>query len=216
MGEWIWSGPRRGTRFPGAAIAEEVLAGTIRALRDRPRVRPARSASELDRFAESYELVSGYRVDRAYLDRAQVLVAVRAGRVVGGFALNVEPPFRTMARLPEAEQRRLAPAFPTDDTVELTCVWLAPEARGHVSSATLWGKLVWHASRRRRTRVVFGTEVDRLRRLYELTGPELLYEGDVRVDGQSRHGWVYAIAAGRWPVVLLRVVSWRRAKWPRP
>jgi hypothetical protein len=147
-------------------------------------VRPARSASELDRFAEGYELVSGYRVDRAYLDRAQVLVAVRAGRVVGGFALNVEPPFRTMARLPEAEQRRLAPAFPTDDTVELTCVWLAPEARGHVSSATLWGKLVWHASRRRRTRVVFGTEVDRLRRLYELTGPELLYEGEVRVDGQ--------------------------------
>jgi hypothetical protein len=210
MGEWIWSGPRRGT-----AIAEEVLSATIRALRDRPRVRPARSASELDSFAKGYERASGYRVDRAYLGRAEVLVSVRAGRVVGGFALNVEPPFRTMARLPPAEQRRLAPAFPTDDTVELTCVWLAPEARGRVASASLWAKLVWHASRRQRARVVFGTEVDRLRRLYELTGPELLYEGEVRVDGQSRHGWVYAIAAGRWPVVLLRVVSWRWAKWPR-
>jgi hypothetical protein len=215
MSESIWSGPRRGTRFPGTAIAGEVLTGTIRALRDRPRVRPARSAFELDRFAEGYELASGYRVDRAYLGRAQVLVAIRAGRVVGGFALNVESPFRTMARLPEADQRRLAPAFPTDDTVELTCVWLAPEARGRVASATLWAKLVWHASRRRRTRVVFGTEVDRLRRLYELTGPELLYEGEVRVDGQSRHGWVYAIAASRWPVVLLRVVSWRWARLPR-
>jgi hypothetical protein len=64
--------------------------------------------------------------------------------------------------------------------------------------------------------VVFGTEVDRLRRLYELTGPQLLYEGEVCVDGRLRHGWVYAIAAGRWPVVLLRVVSWGWARWPRP
>jgi hypothetical protein len=174
------------------------------------RVRPAQAA-ELDAFADGYASASGYRVGREYLARGQVFVAVRARRVVGGFVLNVAPPFRTMLRLPEPARRRLASEFPANDTVELTCVWLAPQARGPVASATLWGKLVWHASRRGRRRVVFGTEVDRLRRLYELTGPQLLYEGEVQVDGRPRHGWVYSIAAERWPSTLLRVLLWRWA-----
>jgi hypothetical protein len=197
----------RGT-FAGVSAGRVAIARTLRAVGDLPRIRPARDASELAGFVDGYESASGYRVDRAYLARAQVFVAVRAQQVLGGFALNVEPPFRTMMRLPACERGRLAPAFPADDTVELTCVWLAPEARGHLTSAALWGSLVWHAGCRRRAHVVFGTEVDRLRRLYELTGPRLLYEGEVRVDEQVRHGWVYAISARRWPLVLLRVVSW--------
>lgn len=174
------------------------------------RVRRAR-ARELDAFADGYASASGYRVEREYLTRGQVFVALRAERVVGGFVLNVAPPFRTMLRLPEPARRRLAPEFPADDTVELTCVWLAPQARGSIASAALWGKLVWHASRRGRRHVVFGTEVVRLRQLYERTGPRLLYEGEVRVDGQARHGWVYSIPVERWPSTLFRVVLWRWA-----
>jgi hypothetical protein len=218
MDHWSATGHRGRGAFAGVSAADEVVSGsaaaarTLRAFGDLPRIRPARDASELVGFADGYESASGYRIDRAYLAHARVFVAVRAQRVVGGFALNVQPPFRTMMRLPEPERRRLAPAFPADDTVELTCVWLAREARGHVASAALWGSLVWHAGRERRTHVVFGTEVDRLRRLYERTGPRLLYEGEVRVDEQVRHGWVYAISARRWPLVRLRVVSWR---WSR-
>jgi hypothetical protein len=171
------------------------------------RVRRALTASELDAYATGYRAVSGYRVDPEYLSRARPFVAIHGGRVVGGFTLNVDPPFRTMMRLPETDRRRLAHEFPVDDTVELTCVWLAPEARGALASATLWGTLVWRGSREHRTHVVFGTEVDRLRRFYERTGPRLLYDGNVRVDGHERHGWVYSISAHRWPYVLLRMVA---------
>jgi hypothetical protein len=169
------------------------------------RVRPARSGLELDTFARGYDSVSGYRLDPAYLARARVFVALCGGRVVGGYILNVDPPFRTMVRLPEDAQRRLAHEFPADDTVELAGVWLSPEARGRVWSAILWGSLIWRASRQNRTHVVFGTEVDRLRRLYERTGPRLLYDGQVQVDGRVRQGWVYAISAHRWPSVLVRM-----------
>jgi hypothetical protein len=81
------------------------------------RVRRAR-AGELDAFADGYASASGYRVGREYLTHGQVFVAVRAKRVVGGFVLNVAPPFRTMLRLPEPERRRLASEFPADDTVD--------------------------------------------------------------------------------------------------
>jgi hypothetical protein len=156
-------------------------------------VRRTRGAQELDAFATGYCRVSGYRVDLPYLSRARVFVAVRDDRLVGGFVLN------------------LAPEFPPERTVELACVWLAKEARGGLSSASLWACLVWHASRQGRPRVVFGTEVDRLSRLYERTGARLLYEGKVCVDGHSRHGWIYSISRGRWPYVLLRLVA-----FPRP
>jgi hypothetical protein len=171
------------------------------------RVRRALTASELDAYATGYRAVSGYRVDPGYLTGARPFVAIRGGQVVGGFTLNVDPPFAWLMRMPETERRRLAPEFPVDDTVELTCVWLAPEARGVIPSATLWGTLVWHAHRQRRTNVVFGTDVDRLRRFYERTGPQLLYEGDVRVDGHQRHGWVYSISSHRWPYVLARMIA---------
>jgi hypothetical protein len=174
-------------------------------------VRRARGGPELDAFATGYSGVSGYRVDPCYLARGRVFVAVRADRLVGGFVLNVAPPFRTRTRMPESAQRRLAREFPPDRTVELACVWLANEARGGLSSTSLWASLVWHASRQGRPRVVFGTEVDRLRRLYERTGARLLYEGDVCVDGRRRHGWVYSVSRGRWPYVLLRLVA-----FPRP
>jgi len=68
-------------------------------------------------------------------------------------------------------------------------------------------------SRQGRRHVVFGTEVERLRRLYELTGPRLLYEGTVRVDGRIRHGWVYGISVQRWPLALARVLTRRWVGW---
>jgi hypothetical protein len=174
-------------------------------------VRRARGAQELDAFATGYCAVSGYRVDERYLSRSRVFVAVRDDRLVGGFVLNVDPPFRTRTRMPASEQRRLAHEFPSQRTVELACVWLAKEARGGLSSASLWACVVWHASRQGRPRVVFGTEVERLSRLYARTGARLLYEGEVCVDGHVRHGWIYAVSRGRWPYVMLRLVA-----LPRP
>lgn len=170
-------------------------------------LRRAQGPHELDGFAAGYLAASGYRVDPGFLQRARVFVGVRDGRVVGGFVLNFAPPFRTLIRMPERDQRRLAHEFPPDRTVELACVWLAKEARGRLCSALLWSSLVWHASRQRRQHVVFGTEVDRLRRYYERTGPRLLYEGEVRVDGRVRQGWIYSILRRRWPYVLLRLVA---------
>jgi hypothetical protein len=176
------------------------------------RVRRACGASDLDAFVCGYEQASGYGVDPEYLSRAQVYVAVRAERVVGGFTLNVVPPFRTLLRVPEPERSGLSHEFPAADTVELTSVWLAPEARGTVASAVLWSNLVWHASRLRRRRAVFGTDVDRLRRVYERLRPTLLYEGSVSMDGVLGHGWVYTIPMARWPLALthLATSSWGR------
>ena len=159
------------------------------------RVRRARDTGELDAFAAGYAAATGYRADPDLLRFARSFVAVRAKRVVGGFVLNVEPPFRTLLRVPDHQRSRLSHEFPATDTVELTCVWLAPQARTQLASAVLWSHLAWQTSRQGRARVVFGTDIDALRRIYERTGPRLLYEGEVWMDGHERHGWVYSIAA---------------------
>jgi hypothetical protein len=193
---------RRGLRHGSAKSAAQRHRGV-------PYVRGVQSLSDIIAFAAGYEKVSGYQVAAEYLSRADLFVAVQQERVVGGFALNVEPPFRTAARLPEADRLRLAWAFPPAGTVELTCVWLDYEARGPIASAVLWASLVWQAARRR-THVVFGTEVNQLKSLYELTHPHLLYEGPVRVDGRDQHGWVYMKNITRVPIItILRVVTWR-------
>ena len=126
--------------------------------------------------------------------------------------VNVEPPFRTVQRLPDPVRERVMAECSFVDTVELTCVWLAPQARGNIASMTLWGNLLWAASRAGRPQVLFGTEVDSLRRLYERFQPDLVYGGPVRVDGQEREGWVYTIPVNRWRVALLRTAAWR---WSR-
>lgn len=192
--------------------ATAVLPAPKRAAGPWVRVRRARTTAELADFRAGYASASGYRVAQDYLQRAAVFVAVRKQLVLGGFVLNTEPPLRTMARLPGPEQRRLAAAFPAGDTVEVTCVWLAPPARGPIASTILWSHLMWRTGRSHTAHVVFGTEVDRLRQLYERLRPQMLYTGRVRVDGLERHGWVYAIPNGRWPEALLRllVARWRR------
>jgi hypothetical protein len=176
------------------------------------RVRRARSPAELADFRAGYWSVSGYPVDQDYLQRAAVFVVVQDGLVVGGFVLNTEPPLRTIARLPDLEQDRVAAAFPADDTVEVACVWLLPHARGPIASATLWSQLMWRVGRTDGSHVVFGTEVDGLRQLYERMRPQVLYSGRVRVDGVERHGWVYAMSTGGWPAALLRLLV---ARWGR-
>jgi hypothetical protein len=181
-------------------------------LRGLPRVRPGRTSAEVTAFADGYETVSGYRVGVDYLSQGRVFVAVRADRVVGGFVVNVDPPFRTVQRLPDPLRERVMADCSSVGTVELACVWLAPQARGNVASMMVWGHLLWAASRAGRAQVLFGTEVDSLRRLYERFQPRLVYGGLVRVDGQEREGWVYTIPVGRWRVALLRTAAWR---WTR-
>jgi hypothetical protein len=177
-----------------------------------PRVREVGTASELKAFAAGYEAVSGYRVAQDYLARAHVFVIICKGRMAGGFVLNDEPPFRTQARLPETDQRRLKWAFPPGDTVEMTCVWLEPRLRGTLAATALWANFVWRAGRLG-PNVVFGTEVDKLRLLYEQTRPQLVYDGTVCVDGQLKHGWVYRKAVTRFPVatlIRLNIGRWAR------
>jgi hypothetical protein len=112
-----------------------------------------------------------------------------------------------MARLPLAQRHALAAEFTAHDTVEMTCVWLDPCARGPLASANLWVQLLFHARRLGPARAVFGTEVESLRKLYERLGARLLYAGDVKVDGQLRHGWVYVIGEQRFWRALVRLVA---------
>ena len=205
-------------RRPGPATEELAHGQATRAalpsrIRDRlPFARRARGAAELRAFGAGYAAVSGYRVAEDYLEHADVFVVVREGRVAGGFVLNTNPPFRTQARLPEIDQARLAWAFSPDHTVEMTCVWLEPTARGPLGSSALWTTLVWRTGRLG-ANIVFGTEIDSLRRLYERTKPRLIYEGPVCVDGRQRHGWVYAISISRFP--MLTMLRLNVGRWVR-
>jgi hypothetical protein len=164
------------------------------------------SDAELGEYRERYADSSGYRVPLDYLRRSTVYGLRRNGVLVGGVVMGTGRPLRTLARIPEAQRREVAALLPDGDVVELTCLWLAPELRHGRRSVRLWAGLFLEMGRQGSALVLFGTEAPGLQRQYRACRPEIVYEGQVVVDGIERYGWVFlGPVADRWSA-LGRVV----------
>jgi short-subunit dehydrogenase len=167
-----------------------------------PVLRRLTDAHDIDEFLTCYHAASGYQVPPDYLHRGIVFGMRRRGRLVGGVVMTGEQPLRTLVRIPAEQRAEVAAAFDPTDTVELTCVWIDRRYRSGITSALFWYGLFLETGRRGVRHVLFGTESDRLHRMYLLGRPRLLYSGPVTVDGATRHGWIFhSPVAHRWPAL---------------
>lgn len=184
------------------------------------KLRPLVSGLERRDFRDAYAAASGYEVPLEYLSSQQVFGCVRDDRLVGGFVLGTQTPFRTLNRIPEPARSEVAAQLDLDDTLELACLWLAPELRKGRHSVRFWLLFARAVTAQPRRAVVMGTEAAGLRRLYEGGGPTLLYDGPVTVDGKSTCGWIYTgPTRSFWPGVMrmfackaFRPSGWRIAR----
>lgn len=194
------------------ALADGDTRSPTRAAPRRPqrlRFRRTRLEAELQLFSERYAATSGYRVSLAYLSRVDVFVIMLGSQVVGGFVVNQSAPFRTLGVIDDVARAPVEALVDADHTAEVACVWLEPRVRGRVVSAQLWIGLMWQLGRQPRRYVLWTTQVDVLRRFYELAGPRVLYEGPITIDGRRDHGWVYVSPVWRRWVAMARFAARR-------
>ncbi len=167
---------------------------------------------ELRAYAAAYASASGYQVPLEYLRRSVVFGFYRGGGLSGGVVMCARPPLRSLERIPLPYREAVAAQVDLGDTAELTCVWLDPALRRGARSALFWFGLFLETGRRGVGSVLFGTENDRLYRLYQCGQPRLLYHGSVLIDGRERTGWVVlSPVATRW-AALTRMTAYKLAR----
>ena len=167
----------------------------------RPRLTPLNDEESLRTYADAYEQASGYRVPDDHLRRSTVLGLFVGHRLVGGGVVSGSLPLRTLERIPAAERARIGARLAPCRVVEVTCVWLTAEIRRSALSGIFWCALLRRIHLTGADDVLFGTEQPGLHRLYLNTRADLLYEGQVTVDGHERFGWVFLKRnTSPWPV----------------
>ncbi|EFC85905.1 SDR family oxidoreductase [Parafrankia sp. EUN1f] len=173
------------------------------------RLRRLRTDTELAAFTAHYARYSGYSVEIEYLRSARVFATFDGPDLVGGFVLNVTPPFRTLTRIPQPARARCEMEIDETDTQEFTCAWLAPPLRRSWRSLLFWCHVLHQGGKVGRHSVIMGTEVPALRDFYHHSRPRPLYVGPVVVDGVEKTGWVYQTTLEKRYFGILRIVRHR-------
>ncbi|MBI2571416.1 MAG: hypothetical protein HYV63_30785 [Candidatus Schekmanbacteria bacterium] len=177
---------------------------------------------ELERYRErGAALWGGIRLPIEYLQQGRVFALYRGvpgSPQLGGFALILRPPLRTVRLLP-AEVRSADPvlgALGEEAILEITGVWIDPETRDRRVSWLLWRHLTQTALKARKPYSIYGYDgsVAGLRRLYEPLRGRRLFAGDASgradVSGGPSHRslelYIFPTARLRW---AFWVTAWR-------
>lgn len=145
-------------------------------------VRRLQEPAELEAFREAYKEMSGGAPPLEYLHQAKVYGAFDNSRLIGGYAVNTQPPWRYIGVLPEEERPYWQEALVGRRVVEITCLWAADEVRRTWRTVVLW----LHAIRAARAgdTLFYGTTKERLADDYrEALKPWKVYLGKLDFEG---------------------------------
>lgn len=146
----------------------------------------------LARYASHYSEISGHATTVEDLDQPGQAVRVLEldGRIVGGFVVRWQAPFRYLAMKP-AEEELLA-EIDLEDTIETTRNWMS---RGLPKSARalFYATMVLEGLMSGKRYGLGGTASPRIRDMHMRYLPEMLYVGPLlNPDGHvNPHGWLY-------------------------
>lgn len=120
----------------------------------------------------------------AYLARGRVVGLFEGERLVGGFAVVQQGPFRSVEQLPASARTRVAcrlDACP-QGVVEVNGLFLSPQVACPEAVVAFWSALAAELCRSSASGLLYSYPVSSraLRRLYGVLQPELLYAGPVR------------------------------------
>lgn len=151
-------------------------------------VRPIEHADELASFKAGYERNLAERSNHElalelpaeYLATSRVLgVLDRASRVVGGFVLRFEPPFRCLRAVPD-DVRAASPLLRSvaeADLCELTCIWRARELSTTRFALTVWPRIIAACVRSGRRYILGLGFENRMNDTYQVCSPHTIYRG---------------------------------------
>ncbi len=166
-------------------------------------------AHELDAFARRFARRGGLRVEREVLARAGGLVRGffnADGELVGGYAFNVEPPFRYLEHLPEAVETP-----PIEDCVEFGFLWMA-RSLPQLARLSIYARGLADMRRLGRRYCIAGSVHAKLVSDHRAAFPGRIYDGPVEVPEGRFHLRVYCGTLPQLVGGYLRFVGGRIAR----
>ncbi|MCB0361161.1 MAG: hypothetical protein KDD35_00475 [Bdellovibrionales bacterium] len=148
-----------------------------------PRV--LKSAHQFDSFSLSCQKWMGVRFPVSYLNKNRVIgFYTRNQKLVGGFALITQPPFRVIESLPpEALSKFNSLNFPPHSLFEITGLWLHPEYKNRIANVffylTIYKEILF--LRRPYFIYAFSSSKPKLGQLYSVAQPVTIYCGPTQI-----------------------------------
>ena len=159
------------------------------------------NATEIGIFEQrGRALWGGFGLAANYIERGRIFAMYSAeGRMIGGFCLILEGPFRTLEGLSEASRAQLLATCHASDFLEAYAVWLDPESKHTSLQIRFWYKAVLEAMKTRRKYMILGYngEAAGLRRFWQDVVGFSLVERIERVDPRLNTHQHAEIVVGR-------------------
>ncbi len=183
------------------------------------------SDDEKEIFLDHFEHSVGVRVPRAYLDQGRIVGYFSDdGEMLGGYALIMEPGFRSLLFIPDQVKKNSA--FLRENTLEsfleVNCAWLSPKVKSNMDAIRFWMHMRREilACNRTYLLVMYNRKVRYLATFYARLNPRKIYEGPTELKpGEQGHDEVfvgYVRMADMWLSLYRNLYSFARRLILRP
>ena len=169
---------------------------------------------ELKEFQSKYEAISGLALPYEYLESSDVYVYQQNNRIIGGFVLGYQLPFRTVEVFAsEINRPNLRRVFNKEQFCEICCFWVDKAYRKKLLvSVTVWLKMAYTVKTQKQPFVLFGTNSKGLTKMYGYPKNSCLYHKD---HVSNKHTFVFLARrtdffGGVWEIVVSKLLKFER------
>ncbi|MBX2987584.1 MAG: hypothetical protein KF802_06780 [Bdellovibrionaceae bacterium] len=165
------------------------------------RFRKLEKDQDLLKFSQMTKRYIGVNYPLEYLRRSHVIAMTTkrshqpAEAMLGGYILAMEGPFRAIQQLPSHVLRDRPDLLPhLERAQELTGLWIHPKVRNGGTRFLLWWNLFMDVLKQNfkgRPYLIYAydAEKEKLRQMYSLSNPRVIYKGMVFIEGMEKEAY---------------------------
>ena len=141
---------------------------------------------ELELFRDYAERYISVRFPLDYLQKSKVVAYYsEEGRMCGGYAFVLKPPFRVIESLPEFVRKRSEALrkVSMESLFEFTGLWLSPEIRCRRIASRFWFQIYRDILTLGKSHFVYAYSLDKpaLGKLYSICRPDVIFQGETKI-----------------------------------
>lgn len=164
-------------------------------------------------FVGHYAKAGGFPLDIDYARRCRAFAFMsKMGELVGGFLINIAPPFRSLNDMPENERVRILELLDLNETFEPMCFWFSRRMRGSFKMMAIWAELLLFLKRFPRRDMLACTVSKSLLRQYSVVPFSVLYRGKIQLPHREVDKFVFLCQGKKGFAQGVLREAWRRVK----
>lgn len=138
-------------------------------------------SSSLTEYRRAFALRGGRSVSMEYLENAKVRAVFQGDKMVGGYVLASQPPFRYLDGVPLGKERdELVRRYANG--LEITSIWMDPEMRS-LGRDLVYGRMIFDAVFAKKRWVVGGSRIPKVAKIQKQVIPHTIFHGPLDLPG---------------------------------